>query len=413
MHIILFEDAYVSQLSPATTARPAFSLNVGTYSMIELMRSFNCPIEVITRPHLREITRLSGFDIWQAENGNERKGPVLILNARAVPHIGLLSEIKQIINAGQQGVCRSGKSVVCAYLTTNPLPPRSIGGSQLLGFIDDLHLEPMKMNIPLLEYAHDLVRYQMRIFNDNIQQRIKNGNYTEISDGVFVGENVKIGQYFVTDTSDGPILIESDASIGPFCYLHGPIYIGRKSRVIEYAHLKEFVTVGRCSKIGGEVEASIIEDYSNKQHHGFLGHSYLGSWINLGAGTCNSDLKNTYGEVAIEYHGRKINTGMQFIGCTIGDYSKTAINTSIFTGKTIGVCSMVYGFVTTNVPSFVNYARSFDQVTEATVDVMIQTQARVFKRRNVQQRPCDIQLIRDMYDLTQHERQLANEPLSL
>ena len=117
--------------------------------------------------------------------------------------------------------------------------------------------------------------------------------------------------------------------------------------------------------------ASIVEPYTNKQHHGFLGHSYLGSWINLGAGTCNSDLKNTYGTVNMEYHGRKVATGMQFIGCIMGDYAKTAINTGIFTGKTVGTCSMLYGFVTTNVPSFVNYARSFGQVTELPVEVMV------------------------------------------
>ena len=93
-------------------------------------------------------------------------------------------------------------------------------------------------------------------------------------------------------------------------------------------------------------------------HHGYLGHSYLGSWVNFGAGTSNSDLKNTYGPVNMEYRGRKIGTGMQFVGCFVGDYVKTAINTSIFTGKTIGVCSMVYGFVTANVPAFCNYAKT-------------------------------------------------------
>jgi len=157
----------------------------------------------------------------------------------------------------------------------------------------------------------------------------------------------------------------------------------------------------------------VIEPYTNKQHHGFLGHSYLGSWVNLGAGTCNSDLKNTYGQVNMEYWGQRVPTGMQFVGTIVGDYAKTAINTGIFTGKTVGACSMLYGFVTTNVPSFVNYARSFGQVTEAPVDVMVATQARMFSRRNVSQRPCDIQLLHDMYELTRHERQLAGEPLSL
>jgi glucose-1-phosphate thymidylyltransferase len=166
-------------------------------------------------------------------------------------------------------------------------------------------------------------------------------------------------------------------------------------------------------KIGGEVEASIIEPYSNKQHHGFLGHSYLGSWINLGAGTCNSDLKNTYGKVKMDYRGESVATDMQFMGCIIGDYAKSAINTSIFTGKVIGACSMLYGFVTTNVPSFVNYARSFGQVTELPAEIMVATQQRMFARRQVEQRPVDIQLLHAMYDLTRPERQLAGEPLSL
>jgi UDP-N-acetylglucosamine diphosphorylase / glucose-1-phosphate thymidylyltransferase / UDP-N-acetylgalactosamine diphosphorylase / glucosamine-1-phosphate N-acetyltransferase / galactosamine-1-phosphate N-acetyltransferase len=96
---------------------------------------------------------------------------------------------------------------------------------------------------------------------------------------------------------------------------------------------------------------------------------------------------------------------MQFLGCVMGDYSKTAINTGIFTGKVIGVCSMMYGFVTGNVPSFVNYARLFGQVAPLPAEVMVATQQRMFSRRNVTQRPCDIQLIHDMYRITQFERQ--------
>ena len=413
MHIIVYEDAFVSNLFPATAARPAFALNVGTYTLLDLIKKLEGNVEVIVRPHLREIVRKSYPGLWEPEQGRERTGPILVLNSRIVPHVRFLETVKSLIKNGRQGVVRQGQDVVCAYLTSATLPNQFVGGSQLLGLIEDSHLDRIEAEIPMLSYAHDLIRYQMDIFNDNINERLRSGNYKEISDGVFAAENVKIGQYLVTETSDGPIVIDSDASIGPFCYLHGPVYVGQKARVIEYAMLKDYVTVGHTTKIGGEVEASIIEPYTNKQHHGFLGHSYLGSWINMGAGTCNSDLKNTYGEVAMEINGRRKGTGMQFVGCIIGDYSKTAINTSIFTGKIIGVCSMVYGFVTTNVPSFVNYARSFGQVTEAPVDIMIQTQARMFNRRKVEQCPCDVQLLRDMFELTRHERQLANEPLSL
>ena len=152
--------------------------------------------------------------------------------------------------------------------------------------------------------------------------------------------------------------------VADFTYLVGPVHVGARSRIIERASLKEHVCIGETCKIGGEVEASIIESYTNKQHHGFLGHSWVGSWVNLGAGTSNSDLKNTYGEVRLEYPHRRVETGMQFLGCIIGDYAKSAINTSIFTGKIIGVSSMLYGFVGSNVPSFCNYARSFGQITE-------------------------------------------------
>jgi glucose-1-phosphate thymidylyltransferase len=274
-------------------------------------------------------------------------------------------------------------------------------------------LVPLDHELLMLQYPHDIVRYNSTILSENLEYRLSSGSYVEVADGVFLGDNARLGQYVVTDTSKGPVILESNAVTGPFCYLNGPAYIGHGAKLIEHAAVKDAVSIGHTTKIGGEVEASVIEPYTNKQHHGFLGHSYLGSWINLGAGTCNSDLKNTYGTVNVDHQGEKVATGMQFVGCTIGDYSKSAINTSIFTGKTIGVCSMLYGFVTTNVPSYVNYARLFGQVTELPPEVMIATQQRMFRRRKVEQRPCDVQLLQAMYELTRDERQLAGDPLSL
>jgi UDP-N-acetylglucosamine diphosphorylase/glucosamine-1-phosphate N-acetyltransferase len=274
-------------------------------------------------------------------------------------------------------------------------------------------LPTRQIDLPLFEYPHDIVRHHLLILRESLEHRVAAGSYQEVADGVFVAPGARLGQYTVTDTKAGPIVLETDATIGPHCYLRGPVHVGCRARVIEHAAIKDHVALGHTTKVGGEVEASIIEPYTNKQHHGFLGHSYLGSWINLGAGTCNSDLKNTYGPVNMDYGGEKVPTGMQFIGCIMGDYAKSAINTGIFTGKTIGACSMLYGFVTTNVPSFVNYARLFGQVTEAALDVMVAAQERMFARRSVRQRPCDIQLLHDMFELTRHERQLAGAPLML
>jgi len=171
--------------------------------------------------------------------------------------------------------------------------------------------------------------------------------------------------------------------------------------------------LGHTVKAGGEIEVSIIEPFSNKQHHGFLGHAYVGSWVNLGAGTSNSDLKNTYGEIGIEVEGKQFPTGMQFAGCVIGDHTKTAINTSIFTGKLIGVASFVYGFVTTNVPSFTNYARSFGQVTEVGADVAVKTQRRMARRRKVDMSAAEAALMEDLFEITRSERQLSSEQVVL
>ena len=107
----------------------------------------------------------------------------------------------------------------------------------------------------------------------------------------------------------------------------------------------------------------------------------------------------------MDYPAGRVSTGMQFLGCFIGDYSKTAINTSIFTGKWIGVCSAMYGFVTTNVPSFTNYAKLFGQIAQLPPSVMIATQQRMFTRRGVPQRQCDIDLIHALYNLTRKDRE--------
>jgi UDP-N-acetylglucosamine diphosphorylase/glucosamine-1-phosphate N-acetyltransferase len=412
MHVVLFEDELVDQLYPATLGRPAFQVGCGSYRLIDLAARLCDRPRAIVRPHLRGVLAADCSDLFAALETQPQ--PTLLLNARLVPAVNLFEQLKTLISSGRTGIVRSGNSVAAALIgPEHALPQSDATPDKLSAWLDGLHLPPLEIELPLLEYPHELIRWNMRILGENLADRISHGEYREIANGVFAAPGAELGQYCVTDTANGPIVLEQDAVVGPFCYLKGPVHVGARCRVIEHAAIKDFVTLGHTCKIGGEVEASIIEPLSNKQHHGFLGHSYVGSWINLGAGTSNSDLKNTYGTVSMEYNGRKVDSGMQLLGCVIGDYAKTAINTSIFTGKTIGVCSMVYGFVTTNVPSFANYARSFGQITEAPPEVMITAQARMFARRNVEQRPCDVQLIRDMYALTRHEGRLPNQPPSL
>ena len=414
MNVVLFEDQQVDQLYPITIGRPAYAVNCGSYRLVDWITALQRPVRAIVRPHLIEIQR---HDFPELNPPIETGKPLLLVNARLVPTVKVYRVLEGLLRAGRPGVVRSGRCTAAALLPADSEPPAA---DLLVDAVDDyLHaagidrLKPHQAELPLLEYPHDVVRYNLQILGENLEHRLAVGDYREIADGVFAAEGATLGQYVVSDTRKGPIVLEQDATVGPYCYLSGPAYLGRKSRVIEHSAIKDAVSLAHTTKIGGEVEASVVEPYSNKQHHGILGHSYLGSWINLGAGTCNSDLKNTYGQVKMDYRGGRVATGMQFIGAIVGDYAKTAINTGIFTGKTVGVCSMVYGFVTTNVPSFVNYARLFGQVTEMPSEVMVATQQRMFLRRDVQQRPCDIQLLHDMYQLTRHERQLAGEPLAL
>ncbi len=258
--------------------------------------------------------------------------------------------------------------------------------------------------LELFHHAHDLLRLHLAHFTSGLASIRKHGSFLEQRDQVFIADHVVLGEGLVTDTREGPIVIESHVTIAPHCFLRGPVFIGANSRVNEYCSLKNGVALAHAVRVGGELGASVLEAYANKQHLGYLGHSYLGSWVNLGAGTSNSNLKNTYGNVRIRSGGATVDTGMGFLGAMIGDYSRSAINTSIFTGIKVGVCSMLYGFVTEDVPSYVNYAKSFGSITQLALEVMLSTQARAFTRRGVKPRPCDGQLLRDIAGLTTEER---------
>jgi glucose-1-phosphate thymidylyltransferase len=409
MNVLVFEDDLVDNLFPVTTGRPAYAITCGSYRLVDWLLRLGEPVVGWVRPHLRD---LQSFDFPQLHSTLVAdQAWTLAVNARLVPSRQNFRRLRRLAEQPAPNSVRDGKSLAAAVVSTE-----TVRGAASSGELIQLVAEPTSSpsgepSLALFNFPHEIIRWNLECLSDNLSDRIESGRYREVAEGVFVGSDTALGDYIVTDTKAGPLVLDDHSQIGPYCYLRGPAYLGVGARVIEHAAIKDGVSLGHTTKIGGEVEASVIEPFTNKQHHGFLGHSYLGSWINLGAGTCNSDLKNTYGEVKLDFRGQKLATGMQFVGCLMGDYAKTAINTGIFTGKIIGTCSMVYGFVTTNVPSFVNYARSFGQVTELPPAVMEATQKRMFARRQVLQRPCDIQLLHDMYRLTRHERQLAEEPL--
>ncbi|MDB4353239.1 putative sugar nucleotidyl transferase [bacterium] len=409
--IICFEDAEVDNLRPITLARPAYAVTSASFRLLDWLKRIPGTLIGHVRPHLNQIQELD-YELETFTSLLDRDSDLLLINARIAPTAGLDRRLQEWAKSDSAKVVIDAESdtVLIAFI-----PASDLTNLPLNEFSDLLEhaakLPASILDLSVFRWPHDVIQHHMKEMATSMNWRLSHEEYTEKLDGVFTQGDVKIGDYPVVDTSDGPILLNENVQVGPFCYLSGPVFVGTGTRVIEHAALKDGVSLGHTVKIGGEVEASIIEPYTNKQHHGFLGHSYLGSWINLGAGTCNSDLKNTYGKINIHYGNSKIATGMQFLGCFMGDYSKTAINTSIFTGKVIGVCSMMYGFVTSNVPSYVNYARLFGQTSLLPADVMINTQKRMFARRKVAQRECDRQLIRDMYDLSCEERESADQDI--
>ncbi len=160
---------------------------------------------------------------------------------------------------------------------------------------------------------------------------------------VYVAPGARVHPLVVIDAEHGPVYIDEGAEIHPFTRIEGPCYIGKKS-ILLGAKCREGSSIGPMCRVGGEVEESIIHGYSNKYHDGFLGHAYVGEWVNLGALTTNSDLKNDYSNVTITLDGKTwIDTGSTKVGSLIGDHTKTSIGTLLNTGAYVGAMALIAG----------------------------------------------------------------------
>lgn len=182
----------------------------------------------------------------------------------------------------------------------------------------------------LVRRPWDAVRFQAEEIRADLRALGAVG--ASIDDGAFVHPTA------VLDVSDGPVLVEKGAKVGAHAVVVGPSRIGREA-VVHPLALVRGSNIGEGSRVGGEVSASTLVAFVNKQHHGFLGHSYICPWVNIGAGATTSNLKNNYGEVRCR--GEK--TGLTFLGSIIGDHAKIGINASLPTGCVVGVSANVFG----------------------------------------------------------------------
>ena len=201
----------------------------------------------------------------------------------------------------------------------------------------------------------------------------------EGKDRIHIGERASVHPTAVVDASAGPVFISHDVTVGAQSVIEGPVYIGPGSRINPHTWLHGGNAIGPVCKLGGEIRGCIIHGYTNKQHAGFLGRAIVGSWVNIGAGAQNSDLKNTYGPVRVPINGIEIDTGQTFFGGVIGDHAKLGINATIPTGAVMGFASMAvsscvlpkyvpsFGWVTNEAVLSGNTARLLDVATKMMV----------------------------------------------
>jgi UDP-N-acetylglucosamine diphosphorylase/glucosamine-1-phosphate N-acetyltransferase len=198
------------------------------------------------------------------------------------------------------------------------------------------------------------------------------------ADVVILGGSVEPGTVF--DLRQGPVVVEQHAYVMSGSRLEGPLYVGPGTLVLGGV-IRASVIGPRC-KVRGEIAEAVFLGYGNKQHEGFLGHSVIGRWVNLGAGTTTSDLKNTYGPVRVQLASGVVETGMQFLGSLIGDHAKTAIGTQLNTGTVVGVGANVFG--APRPPKLVPPFAWGDTGERMSREAFVKIVERVMPRRNVE-----------------------------
>ncbi len=224
-------------------------------------------------------------------------------------------------------------------------------------------------------------------------------------DRLYIGEGAEVHPFVCIDTREGPVTIEAGCEVHPFTRIEGPCYLGPKS-ILFGAKVREGCSIGPMCRVGGEVEESIIHGYSNKYHDGFLGHAYVGEWVNLGAMTTNSDLKNDYSAVSVVMNRQTLSTGSTKVGSFIGDHVKTSIGVLLNTGSIVGTMAVL---VATGAPLpkyippyawFLNGKMSKGFGLRALIDAA----RTATSRRKVELTDEDEKLLRHIHQLTSEER---------
>ena len=416
--IVVYEDNGWQKLLPLVYIRAVFQLVCGMGDLLGRVRSLAGDN---TQPWCRAGLAEVVAEQTRLPTNAPQSGPTLFLNGRGLWH--RLPDV-HASDTSWVGIAGSRREIACIFadadlaarLSPAALLDEAQSRAALAGIprreLDDSHVRifdwPWEI---VLSNEHALVADWHRTVagRAEIHGTIAEGSYLLARKSIHVGEGTRIKPCVVLDAEDGPVWIGRNVKILPHSYVEGPAFIGDgcllqpgsvvhagttigpRSKVggeIEASIIQGFsnkqhdgflghsyvegpafigdgcllqpgsvvhagTTIGPRSKVGGEIEASIIQGFSNKQHDGFLGHSYVGSWVNIAADCINSDLKNTYGTIRVPINGRDVETGEMFVGMLVGDYSKAGINVSFPTGAVIGFSSSVFASRSPKfVPSF-------------------------------------------------------------
>ena len=248
-------------------------------------------------------------------------------------------------------------------------------------------------NACLLSFPWQVIEENPAVIDDDFQKSPFRGQSEESivypgvkmvgEENIFIGESSVIRPGVVLDASSGPIIISDGTTVMPNATILGPVCIGKGCIVKSGAKILEGTSIGDTCKIGGEVDQTIFSAYSNKQHDGFIGHSYIGEWVNIGAGMNNSDLKNNYSAVRMWSAGVIRETGRQFLGLIMGDHSKTGIGTLFNSGTVVGFNCNIYGstIIDKFVPSF-SWGQG-GEMTDYQLEKALLTAQVVMERRSV------------------------------
>jgi UDP-N-acetylglucosamine diphosphorylase/glucosamine-1-phosphate N-acetyltransferase len=415
MHLCLVEDTFARQFLPLTHFHPVYDLRCGIFSLQERIIRYLRPAGVSL--HCRSyLAPLVAEEHAGAAVGTIPARRCLVLNGRSI----LTPSLARLLKKAAAGcVYMAGDDFVAAVLEGSGLDAfRQAMNGDLIDPSFFQGCERRDVEAELLRYPWDLISANDRTLEADMAllprarpSRVRRGVHRSAvlvgGRSIVLGTGSIIGPGVVLDAGNGPIHIGHHAVIHPLAVIEGPASIGDGAIVNAGARIGGGTVVGPVCKVGGEVQHSIMHSHANKQHDGFLGHSYLGPWVNLGAGTTTSNLKNTYGNISVQTGKQRIDTGRMFLGLIAGDHLRTGINVSLDTGTITGVSCNIFGPALPPkwIPSF-SWGEAGGLATYHP-DKALDVATRAMSRRGIQCSDAYARVFHHVYNETAHERAAA------